>query len=510
MFGTAKRLGTIAAALLATAILAGCGGGGGGGGSGNTGGGGSPGERSSDNDSALLSAALNGQANAVRRLLAAGADLNARDGDGDTPLHLAALGGDADTVKILLDAGADVSARDDRVYWTPLLPAAARGHAGVVRQLLDAGADPNAETRDGITALDLAREGGHADIAGILRNAGGMAGSNDGTDGAEDGRGTNNDRPVYGNEWTNPANATWENWANSRFAGTFDRYNIFNATGHSGLEVKNCLESHDDCGTFEYSPLDTVQTPHGRITLIHVRGYDRERVSLGGERRKVPDRMGGVMGLIEWDASGSQTPRTQGRYDRDFAWWGTVWNENPRSVAESEARRHLDPGARNRLHGMTRYRVDGNDAFDVFGDGAFRYGHNLRDYRDGYRDDWTASYKGLMAGIAHGHGDRPVTGSVSVNATFDAGYSQYPAKDVDVHMTEITGNGFTVPDISFTGVGPRCPGCTENEIDGAGEYLSVEIGGPRKDFLNGYFSKNAVSGSFGAVKESSQNEPPVN
>ncbi|MYA36262.1 MAG: ankyrin repeat domain-containing protein, partial [Gammaproteobacteria bacterium] len=54
-------------------------------------------------------------------------------------LHEAAMSGDADAVRALIEAGADVEARrNDR---TPIFFAAVFGHADAVRALIEAGAD---------------------------------------------------------------------------------------------------------------------------------------------------------------------------------------------------------------------------------------------------------------------------------------------------------------------------------------------------------------------------------
>ena len=544
---TAKRIATVTAALLAAAILAGCGGGGGGGGSGNTGGGGSPGESSSENDTALLSAALNGRANAVRRLLAAGADLNARDEDGDTPLHLAALGGDGDTVKILLDAGADVSARDDRVYWTPLLPAAARGHAGVVRQLLDAGADPNAETRDGITALDLAREGGHADIEGILRSAGGMAGSDTGMTGADSAggsaanTGTSSAWSVRGagqryNAATRDGDASI--WAQmiadhqrSTYGHAYGEDRITNLSAFYTTIFGNGAD-HDWQGSIGTAPtyeiLSTKNTAQGPVTLLRVSGtrtlasHDREYYhnnNCGVRGQASPpctEQIGAIIGVS------------------NFGVWGTQWSEFAYRSEGLAGGRDVDQIHLHPLTDSTNLLVKHsyNRVFDI--DGVVRF----PSLRPGNGEIWSATYNGFMTGVAHNHDDRPVTGDVRIEAEFDdrrtgvgSGNRNNTLESIDIAMTDINGDGFTIAPITFPtidGTHPRAPdqppgtdffgepiiwegtghaGIPSFSLDQPEYYVAGAISGPAYQHAGGIFSTGDVTGAFGALRDTATNLP---
>ena len=53
--------------------------------------------------------------------------------------------------------------------YTALLLAAENGHVDVARLLLEAGADKGLQRHDGYTALMLAEESGHGDVAELLR-----------------------------------------------------------------------------------------------------------------------------------------------------------------------------------------------------------------------------------------------------------------------------------------------------------------------------------------------------
>ena len=127
---------------------------------------------------ALYSAARGGHEVVVRRLLGAGARLDARNQHGETALCEAARRGHAALVQLLIEAGADIQVRGpgrgggaDQPFWTPLMLAAIRGHVEVVRSLLDAGADVNARSREDGTAL-IEAASRHHEVVRLLLAAG--------------------------------------------------------------------------------------------------------------------------------------------------------------------------------------------------------------------------------------------------------------------------------------------------------------------------------------------------
>ncbi len=104
----------------------------------------------------ILTACCNGNYELVRLLVESGADVNVRDKYGSTPL----LECDAyypEIIKLLLDSGAQVNERDNENN-TPLLFAAMTGKPESVKLLIDAGAHINVHGDDSQeTPYDLAR-----------------------------------------------------------------------------------------------------------------------------------------------------------------------------------------------------------------------------------------------------------------------------------------------------------------------------------------------------------------
>jgi ankyrin repeat protein len=98
-----------------------------------------------------------------------GADLSVRGGDGFTPLHLAAFFGGAEAVRVILATGADPDADADNPFEVrPLHSACARGDFECARALLEAGANPNIAQQRGYTPLHSAAHLDDYELASLL------------------------------------------------------------------------------------------------------------------------------------------------------------------------------------------------------------------------------------------------------------------------------------------------------------------------------------------------------
>lgn len=132
--------------------------------------------RDAQQDSAFLIAARNGHAALVRLALGAGADIRALNRYGSTALMGPAYRGHVETVRVLLATPIDIH-HVNNLGWTVLLEAIVLGtdgdaHREIVRLLIERGCDVNARDRNNASALQIAEQRGHADVARMLRAAG--------------------------------------------------------------------------------------------------------------------------------------------------------------------------------------------------------------------------------------------------------------------------------------------------------------------------------------------------
>ncbi len=119
----------------------------------------------------ICTAAVLGDMARVSSLLGGQPDLaHATGAHGIPVLYYPASGGYPEIAELLLSRGADVNAGSGRS--TPLHGAAEFGQSGMVAWLLDNGADIDAPGYEGKTALATAEEGGHTEVANLLRQRG--------------------------------------------------------------------------------------------------------------------------------------------------------------------------------------------------------------------------------------------------------------------------------------------------------------------------------------------------
>ena len=111
--------------------------------------------RNAKDESPLMMAAIKGDVEAVKALIARDADVNKT---GWTPLHYAASSGSpqhAVIISLLLENHAYIDAASPNGT-TPLMMAAHYGSSEAVQLLLDEGADPTLKNQLGLTAADFA------------------------------------------------------------------------------------------------------------------------------------------------------------------------------------------------------------------------------------------------------------------------------------------------------------------------------------------------------------------
>ncbi|MDD5483946.1 MAG: ankyrin repeat domain-containing protein [Kiritimatiellae bacterium] len=118
----------------------------------------------------LMWAAHNGRLDIIKFLVDKGADINTKNKIGTTPLVLAVRTDNlvVDVVKFLIDKGADVNVRDYKFGWTPLILAVGRGRLDIAQLLVENGADTNTMDGDGMTPLMKAAKNDDLDAVKYL------------------------------------------------------------------------------------------------------------------------------------------------------------------------------------------------------------------------------------------------------------------------------------------------------------------------------------------------------
>jgi|HubBroStandDraft_3_1064219.scaffolds.fasta_scaffold10444_2 hypothetical protein len=127
----------------------------------------------------LTRAAMAADAGRLRTLLgvagprAASEQVNSFGAAGFTPLDWAARQGRVEAIRLLLAAGAEVDLHDRGPNgWTALMHALHKGQFQAAAALLAAGADPNARARRGVTPLMLVAGDGNPALVAMLLAAG--------------------------------------------------------------------------------------------------------------------------------------------------------------------------------------------------------------------------------------------------------------------------------------------------------------------------------------------------
>jgi ankyrin repeat protein len=111
--------------------------------------------------------AKKGKTELIDLALEKGADVHAANRAGETALHKAAYVGKVEIIDHLIDRGANINQKTIHGA-TPLFVAVLRDQLEAVRQLLFRGADPAIPNASGVSAAEIARELGHAEIETLL------------------------------------------------------------------------------------------------------------------------------------------------------------------------------------------------------------------------------------------------------------------------------------------------------------------------------------------------------
>jgi len=137
----------------------------------------SPNAQAANRDTPWLLAGASGRTEIVAVMLPLKPDLSIRNRYGGNALIPACERAHVEAVKLLLTSGIDVDHVND-LGWTCLLEIVILGDGGprhqeVAKLVLGAGASPNLADKDGVTALQHARNRGQREVAALIEQAGG-------------------------------------------------------------------------------------------------------------------------------------------------------------------------------------------------------------------------------------------------------------------------------------------------------------------------------------------------
>ena len=107
----------------------------------------------SDNEKALIAAALADNVEEIRRLKNLGTNLDAADANDWTALQAGAFYGKKESVKVLVELGASVNKASSKQGWTPLYLAAQEGHNDTITLLHSLGGSVTQAENSGCTPL---------------------------------------------------------------------------------------------------------------------------------------------------------------------------------------------------------------------------------------------------------------------------------------------------------------------------------------------------------------------
>jgi ankyrin repeat protein len=129
----------------------------------------------SERNNALLVTGQTGSVAMLREVLKASPDFTRTNRYGGVSVIPASERGHVDYVRAVLETEIDVN-HVNNLGWTALLEAVILGdggdaHVEIVRLLLAAGADPSIADREGVTALQHARERGYDEMVRLLEEA---------------------------------------------------------------------------------------------------------------------------------------------------------------------------------------------------------------------------------------------------------------------------------------------------------------------------------------------------